>query len=383
MKCTLVGSRYFGASVLEAFLADGIEVAGVVAPAEDDRLAAAGRAAGIPTVVHENPKRVEASAIPKGTDLIVAAHTHARITDEALARSRLGGVGYHPSLLPRHRGIAAVEWTILEGDPIAGGTVYHLADGWDAGAIAAQDWCFVRKGETARELWERALAPMGLALLIGVVHHAREHGALPAKAQDERFATRAPMIRRSIELSETPDEPRTSLAVTAIAVDRPGLVNLISERARGFGANWAGSRMASLGNQFAGMVHFDVAQRNADALTTALRSLEASGLRIVIARSDAAPVAPGRRRVALTLNAPDRPGIVQDLSAGLSARDVSIEELITDLARADASSAAHQFRVEATLSVPDTLSSDELRALLDSMAVSMMADIALDPHDAA
>ena len=41
---------------------------------------------------------------------------------------------------------------------IAGGSVYHLADGWDAGAIAAQDWCFVRKGETARELWERALA---------------------------------------------------------------------------------------------------------------------------------------------------------------------------------------------------------------------------------
>ena len=74
------------------------------------------------------------------------------MSDEALARSRLGSIGYHPSLLPRHRGIAAVEWTILEGDPIAGGSIYHLADGWDAGAIAAQDWCFVKKGETARDL---------------------------------------------------------------------------------------------------------------------------------------------------------------------------------------------------------------------------------------
>ena len=80
--------------------------------------------------------------------------------DEALARSRLGGVGFHPSLLPRHRGIAAIEWTILEGDPVAGGSVYHLSDGWDAGAIAAQDWCFVKPAETARELWERALAPL-------------------------------------------------------------------------------------------------------------------------------------------------------------------------------------------------------------------------------
>ena len=69
----------------------------------------------------------------RGTDLIVAARTHARVSDEALAHSRLGGVGYHPSLLPRHRGIAAVEWTIKEGDPIAGGSVYHLADGWDKG----------------------------------------------------------------------------------------------------------------------------------------------------------------------------------------------------------------------------------------------------------
>ena len=161
MKCALVGSRYFGASVFEALRKeDGIEFTSVVVPAADDRLAVAARAAGLTVHVLENPKIVPGHAIADGTELIIAAHTHARVSDEALARSRLGGVGYHPSLLPRHRGIAAVEWTILEGDPIAGGSVYHLADGWDAGAIAAQDWCFVAKGETARELWERALAPM-------------------------------------------------------------------------------------------------------------------------------------------------------------------------------------------------------------------------------
>ncbi|MEI8325201.1 MAG: formyltransferase family protein, partial [Betaproteobacteria bacterium] len=164
MKCTLVGSRFFAASVFEALRQqEGIEFAGVVAPAADDRLARAAHAAGVPVHVQDKPKIVSGDAIPLGTELIIAAHTHARVSNEALARSRLGGIGYHPSLLPRHRGIAAVEWTILEGDAIAGGSVYHLADGWDAGAIAAQDWCFVAKGETARELWERALAPMGLA----------------------------------------------------------------------------------------------------------------------------------------------------------------------------------------------------------------------------
>ena len=83
-----------------------------------------------------------------------------RMRASATRRSRAracGGIGYHPSLLPRHRGIAAVEWTILEGDPIAGGSVYHLADGWDAGAIAAQDWCFVAQGrDGARAVGARA-----------------------------------------------------------------------------------------------------------------------------------------------------------------------------------------------------------------------------------
>jgi glycine cleavage system regulatory protein len=376
MKCTIVGSRYFGASVLEAFRADGIEIAGVVAPSADDRLAVAGRAAGLPTVMHENPRLVEGSSIPEDTGLIVAAHTHARVSDEALARSRLGGVGYHPSLLPRHRGIAAVEWTILEGDPIAGGSVYHLSHGWDAGAIAAQDWCFVKKGENARELWERALVPMGLALLLRVAHHATEHGELPASAQNEQFATRAPIIRRRIELTEEPPGQLATLVVTAIGADRPGIVNLLSERARAFGANWTGSRMESLGSQFAGMVQFEVAQRHADALTTALRDLESAGLRVVIARSDLPPLGRGQRRVSLELTAPDRPGIVQDLSASLSAHDISIEELSTELAHAPAG--PHQFGVKAMLAVPETMSIEALRALLESLAAEMMADMALD-----
>jgi len=96
--------------------------------------------------------------------------------------------------VPRHRGITAIEWTIKEGAPIAGGAVYHLADGWDKVAIAAQEWCFVGKGETAREWWERALAPIGLELLPKVVRYAKEHGHVPAKEQDPRFATKAPLI---------------------------------------------------------------------------------------------------------------------------------------------------------------------------------------------
>ena len=194
MRITLVGSRHFGVATLNMLREHGVDIVRVVVADGEDRLATTARDAGIEVVVQANPKLVVASEIAPKTDLIVTAHSHARIGKDALAAARLGGIGYHPSLLPRHRGKAAVEWTIREADPIAGGTIYHLAERMDAGAIAAQDWCFVKKGETARELWERALAPLGLKLLADVIDYAKAHDSLPAKPQDEQFATSAPAL---------------------------------------------------------------------------------------------------------------------------------------------------------------------------------------------
>jgi methionyl-tRNA formyltransferase len=194
MRITLVGSRHFGVATFNMLREHGVEIARVVVHDGEDRLSAAATAAAIEVAVQANPRLVVASEIAPGTDLIITAHSHARIGKDALAASKHGGIGYHPSLLPRHRGLAAVEWTIKEGDPIAGGTIYHLAERMDAGAIAAQDWVFVKKGETARELWERALAPLGLRLLAQVIDSAKTNGALPAKPQDEQFATLAPAL---------------------------------------------------------------------------------------------------------------------------------------------------------------------------------------------
>jgi len=193
MNIVLVGSRFFGQEALVALAQEpSIKIVRVVAPALDDRLYKAAVARGIEAMVHADPHHVGAELIPDNVELIVTAHCHARVMPDALAKARLGGIGYHPSLLPRHRGIAAVEWTIKAGDPIAGGSIYHLADRMDAGPLAAQDWCFVRPGETARELWERALAPMGLKLLREVVAGAAASGEIPAFPQQEEFATKAP-----------------------------------------------------------------------------------------------------------------------------------------------------------------------------------------------
>ncbi len=377
MKSVQVGSRFFAATVFEALRCEErVEIANVVAPAADDRLAVAARNAGVAVHVLANPKLVPGEAIAEGTDLILAAHTHARVSDDALARSRLGGVGYHPSLLPRHRGIAAVEWTILEGDPIAGGSVYHLSHGWDAGGIAAQDWCFVEKGETARELWERALAPMGLALLARVVQFARANDCLPAEVQDPRFATRAPMIRKSVVLTEDSSATTTSLIVTLVGPDRHGIVSQLSERAQRFGANWAASRLTRLAGEFAGTVHLEVPHAHADALVTALRELSASGLQVVVARSTGGSVPATLRAVELELVGDDRIGIVSTLTKILAERGVSIENLHTEILRSGVSG-KQTFKIGAHLLLPATLSVDALRQELGALAHDMTLDIAL------
>jgi glycine cleavage system regulatory protein len=382
MKCALVGSRFFGASVFDALRKeDGVEFTSIVAPAPDDRLALAAQAAGLTVHVLANPKVVPAEAIVEGTDLIVAAHTHARVSPQALGRSRLGGIGYHPSLLPRHRGIAAVEWTILLGDPIAGGSVYHLADGWDAGPIAAQDWCFVAKGETARELWERALAPMGLALLAKVVRHARQFGQLPAQPQEARYATKAPMIRRSVVLTEDSPSAATSLVVTVLGPDRPGIVSLLSDRAQRFGANWTTSHMVARAGEFAGMVHFEVSRENADALADALRALESSGLRVVVTQSEGTQTPAGLRGFELELVGGDRLGIVSHLTRILAERGVSIEHIHTEIVRAGAPG-KRTFKVGAHLLVPNAVSIEELRRDLGLLSSELMVDIALGERPA-
>jgi methionyl-tRNA formyltransferase len=45
-------------------------------------------------------------------------------------------------------------------------------------------------------LWERALVPLGQKLLGQVIDYAKIHGALPAKSQDEEFATNAPSLSK-------------------------------------------------------------------------------------------------------------------------------------------------------------------------------------------
>lgn len=189
MKLILAGQKAFGAAVLAMLLEEGHQVLQVFAPL-GDRLADAAWAAGL-----DHFAEISAATVAEGADLIVCAHAHVFVSEKARDRTRLGAIGYHPSLLPRHRGRDAVRWTIHMGDEVSGGTVYWLSNRIDAGPMAAQDWCWVRPGDDASSLWRRELFPMGVRLLRETLRDLVEGRVIKAP-QNEANATWEPSWER-------------------------------------------------------------------------------------------------------------------------------------------------------------------------------------------
>lgn len=194
MRVFVTGQRAFGAAVLRLCRNVGHEVVSACAPLSNstgdgpDQLRAAAATFGVPCIPAGT---LSAATMPDGCDVIVAAHSHDFVGRATRRKARLGAIGYHPSLLPRHRGRDAIAWAIKFNEPVTGGTVYWLNEVMDGGPIAAQDWCWIYPGETAAEVWRRRLFDMGLELFGHVLRDPEAYFANREK-QDERLATFEP-----------------------------------------------------------------------------------------------------------------------------------------------------------------------------------------------
>jgi methionyl-tRNA formyltransferase len=197
MRVILVGQKSFGAAALDMLVglgAYGIDLVEVWAPlwappTGEDALWKRARVLGVPRV--QGP--IESGLLD--VDLIVAAHSHKFLGQRTRRATTLGAIGYHPSLLPRHRGIDAVQWTVHMREPIAGGSVYWFDNGVDTGPICRQDWCHVRPEWSASDLWREELFPMGIRLLREAVLETSA-GVVRAVPQDEALATWEPSWER-------------------------------------------------------------------------------------------------------------------------------------------------------------------------------------------
>lgn len=169
----------------------------------------------------------------------------------------------------------------------------------------------------------------------------------------------------------------TSLVLTVIGPDKPGLVELLAQTIADHQGNWLESGMSRLAGKFAGILITEVPAEQAEALEAALAALESQGLKVVAERS-AEPVAENNAQsFTLELVGHDKPGIVRDISLALSQRKVNVERLSTELV-SGSMSAEELFKANADLTVAADADLDELQDALEAIASDLMVDITLN-----
>jgi methionyl-tRNA formyltransferase len=133
-------------------------------------------------------ERVEERIAERHPDLLVSWYWTKKIPARVRATALHGGIGVHPSLLPRHRGPDPTFWAIDAGDEETGVTAHVLEDDYDTGAILAQRSLRMDPSWNAWTLAKKLDRP-SLALLREVVRDLHGH---PARPQDDTKATAAP-----------------------------------------------------------------------------------------------------------------------------------------------------------------------------------------------
>ena len=167
----------------------------------------------------------------------------------------------------------------------------------------------------------------------------------------------------------------TTLILTVIGDDRPGLVSTVSAPVSAHAGNWERSRMARLAGKFAGIVQVSAPDARVEALVADLVALAAQGLQVTIERTDQVAEREARH-LHLELLGADHAGIVAEVSIALAELGVSIEELSTDVVEAPMAG-GRLFQARASLVAPAALGTDQLRLVLEQLAHDLMVDVRL------
>lgn len=169
----------------------------------------------------------------------------------------------------------------------------------------------------------------------------------------------------------------TTLVLTLIGRDQPGLVRVVAATIAEHGGNWLESRMCRLGGEFAGIVRLEIDPSRADGLAAALRGL--SGLRVDVTREASgatAGVAPARL-AALDLVGSDRPGILREVSGVLAAHGLNVEDLASERVEAPMGG-GKLFQLRAVASVPAGVELAKVRVDLEKIAADLMVELKLE-----
>jgi methionyl-tRNA formyltransferase len=197
MRIALIGQAAFGEAVLRALNDAGEQIVAVSSitgtPERPDPLYAAAQELGTP--FFETPKLKKRATLDAFAEVqpdlgVMAFVTHI-LPERVLTTPRLGTIQYHPSLLPKHRGISSMHWAIRAGETKTGLTVFWVDAGIDTGPILLQREVEIGPDDTVGSLYFDKLFQPGVESLVEAVRLVRE-GAAPKIEQDDAQSTYDP-----------------------------------------------------------------------------------------------------------------------------------------------------------------------------------------------
>jgi methionyl-tRNA formyltransferase len=223
LRIALFGQAAFGCDTLERLRANGHVVAGVFAPPDagrPDALAQRARELGIPLIRRRFYRKKTGEAIPAalaehaalGAALNVLASVQVFLPRELTDAPKHKSLCFHPSLLPRFRGGAALQWQIILGERESGVSIFVPDQGADTGPIVLQMGPVpIAPRETVTTLFFEKLQPLGVEALVEAVELVASGRAQP-RVQDESRATAQGLV--------DDDVAAIDLAKSAVEIDR-------------------------------------------------------------------------------------------------------------------------------------------------------------------
>lgn len=220
MRILFMGTPDFAATILGRIIEDGHEVIGVVTQPDKEK----GRGHEICfsevkklAIKHEIPvlqpvKIKEEEYLKKieelNPEIIIVAAFGQFLPKALLDMPKYGCINVHASLLPKYRGAAPIQYSIIDGEKETGVTIMHMGVGIDTGDLILQEAIPIAKEETGGSLFDK-LAILGGDLLLKALKQIEDHTAVRIP-QDNEKATCVKIINKNMGKIDF-NEPAISL----------------------------------------------------------------------------------------------------------------------------------------------------------------------------
>ena len=222
LRLAFMGTPDFSVGILDALVAAGHEV--VCVYSQPPRPAGRGQqlqaspvhrraeALGIPVRTPKSLRKTEEQAafVALNLDCAIVAAYGLILPQAILDAPQLGCVNVHASLLPRWRGAAPIQRSILAGDAETGVTIMQMDAGLDTGAMLLKEALPITPRMNAAELHD-ALAAMGARLMAEALPGIADGSLTPVPQPDDGVTYAAKLSK---------DEGRLDLTRTAAELDR-------------------------------------------------------------------------------------------------------------------------------------------------------------------